>query len=220
MRQALIFFAFSAPFLAGCAAERFALPLISAGPREGLFLETPILVSLVDGRVDTAEARPVETLQAELSRIYGSNLEWVPLGDATPPDRVAVRFRIRALGASFGSRFTPPAVFLNAIQQSNHNALGPWGWVVNSATSTTTGFAESAATGWWYGTAWIDFELQDNRSTPSIYFKIPLAADRKKWNLWGYASGDEAASLAWNNVAIQLTQTLDNVLRVVRDGEE
>ncbi len=220
MRQAFALLVFSVPLLSGCASERFGLPLLSANPRNGLSLETPILASLVDDRVDTTDSNTLGALQAELTRVYGANLEWIPFWDAIPPDRVAVRFQIRAFGASFGSKLMSPDGFPQAQQGTMRTDLGPWSWVVSSSTGATPDFAQSAATGWWYGTAWIDFELQDNRSSPPIYFTFPLAAEEAKWNLWGYASGDEAAALAWDNVAIQLTKALDNVLRVVRDSEK
>ena len=220
MRQAFAFLVLSAPLLSGCASERFGLSPLSANPRDCLSLDTPILASVLDDRVDATDSNTLGALQAELTRVYGANLEWIPFWDVIPPDRVAVRFQIRALGASFGSKLMSPDGFPQAQQRTMRTDLGPWSWVVRSATSTTPNFVKSAATGWWYGTAWIDFELQDNRASPPIYFTFPLAAEEAKWNLWGYASGDEAAALAWENVAIQLTITLDNVLRVVRDSEK
>jgi hypothetical protein len=62
-----------------------------------------------------------------------------------------------------------------------------------------------------------DLEVEDRRAEKPIRFTIPIAAEHQESNMWGYASGDKAARVAWDRVAIQLTRALDVILRSLRD---
>jgi hypothetical protein len=73
--------------------------------------------------------------------------------------------------------------------------------------------------GWWNGAAWIDLEVQDYRGAKPISFTMPIAAEHRESNMWGYASGDKAASTAWQVVAAQLTRAMDNIFRTLRDEQ-
>lgn len=64
--------------LVGCATERTVTPTINTQPRQGLSLKTPVQASVFDGRTDGSQDQTTIQLENELSRIYGSNFEWVP----------------------------------------------------------------------------------------------------------------------------------------------
>ena len=205
---------------AGCATERYVPPTISTAPRTGLSLKTQVLTSVYDGRTAGADPSAADSLQSELTKIYGPNLQWASYFDPVPKSRVAVRLRIVMLGSSFGSRLISSATYATALQSAQFSATGPWGPVVGSATGSSSVFAGSfSGEGWWNGAAWIDVEIQDNRSSVPSRFTIPLAAEHRESNMWGYSSGDKAARKAWENVSAQLTRAMDEVLRVLRDAE-
>lgn len=204
----------------GCATERYMTTLIiNTNPRTNLTLKIPVLMSIYDGRTSGADQSVVNSLQSELTKIYSSNLEWVPYFDTVPVGRVAVRLRIVTLGSSFGSRLVSSSTYATAMQSTQFSVTGPWRQVFGSTTGTSSIFANSVSgEGWWNGAAWIDVEIQDNRSSPPIRFTIPLAAEHRESNIWGYSSGDRAARKAWENVSGQLTRTIDEGLRILRDA--
>jgi hypothetical protein len=71
--------------------------------------------------------------------------------------------------------------------------------------------------GWWNGAAWIDLEVQDYRGEKPISFTVPIVAEHRESNMWGYSSGDKAARAAWERVAVQLSRAMDNIIRTLRD---
>ena len=206
--------------LTGCATERHITPTISEAPRAGLELKPPILGAVFDGRATQEPKDAASRLQADLSRIYGTSIEWNDYFNKTPPGRVAVRIRIVTLGASFGSRLISSTAFANAVGSAQVSATGPWGPIVGSVSSQQSILAGSfSGEGWWNGAAWIDLEVQDYRGTKSISFTIPIAAEHRESNMWGYTSGDKAARTAWQRVAVQLTRAMDTIFRTLRDEQ-
>lgn len=206
--------------LSGCATERHIDPTLSESPRTGLDLKPPILGAVFDGRATQDPKDASSQLQADLSRIYGSSIEWNDYFTKTSQGRVAVRVRIVMLGASFGSRLISTTAFANAVSSAQGSATGPWGPVVGSVSAQQSVFSGSfSGEGWWNGAAWIDLEVQDNRGTNPVNFTIPIAAEHRESNMWGYASGDKAAQTAWQRVAVQLTRALDTIFRTVRDQQ-
>lgn len=207
-------------FLVGCATERTISPSISASPRTGLAVYPPIFAAVYDGRTNVESKDVAATLQAELSRIYGSSLEWTDYFAKTPTGRVSVRVRIVTLGSSFGSRLVSSVAFANAVGTAQVSATGPWGPVVGSVSSEQSVLAGSfSGEGWWNGAAWLDLEVQDNRGRTPVAFTVPIVAEQRESNIWGYASGDKAAKLAWDRVGVQLTRALDAITRTVRDQQ-
>lgn len=204
----------------GCATERYIAPTLSEPPRTGLDLKPPILGAVFDGRATQDPKDAASQLQADLSRIYGFSIEWNDYFTKTPQGRVAVRVRIVMLGASFGSRLISTTAFANAVSSAQGSATGLWGPVVGSVSAQQSVFAGSfSGEGWWNGAAWIDLEVQDNRGTNPVNFTMPIAAEHRESNMWGYASGDKAAHTAWQRVAVQLTRALDTIFRTVRDQQ-
>jgi len=204
----------------GCVTERHISPRLSESTRVGLELKPPILGAVFDGRAIQEPKDAALQLQADLSRIYGSSIEWNDYFIKTPPGRVAVRIRIVTLGASFGSRLVSTTAFANAVSSAQVNAVGPWGPVVGSVSSQQSVLGGSfSGEGWWNGAAWIDLEVQDYRGAKPISFTMPIAAEHRESNMWGYASGDKAASTAWQVVAAQLTRAMDNIFRTLRDEQ-
>jgi hypothetical protein len=96
----------------------------------------------------------------------------------------------------------------------------PWGPVVGSISSEQSVLGGSlSGEGWWNGAAWIDLEVQDYRGPKLVTFTLPIVAEQRESNMWGYASGDRAAKAAWNQVGTQLTRAMDAIARAVRDQE-
>lgn len=204
----------------GCTTERHIAPTISEPPRTGLELNPPILGAVFDGRATHEPKDAVSQLQTDLSRIYGPSIEWDGYFTKTPQGRVAVRVRIVMLGASFGSRLVSSTAFANAVSSAQTGATGPWGSVVGNVTAQQSVLAGSlSGEGWWNGSAWIDLEVQDCRGTAPISFTLPIVAEHRESNIWGYSSGDKATRIAWQRVSAQLTRALDTILRTVRDQE-
>jgi hypothetical protein len=124
------------------------------------------------------------------------------------------------LGASFGSRLVSTAAFATAAGSAQASATGPWGPVVGSISSEQSVLGGSlSGEGWWNGAAWIDLEVQDYRGPKLVTFTLPIVAEQRESNMWGYASGDRAAKAAWNQVGTQLTRAMDAIARAVRDQE-
>jgi hypothetical protein len=73
--------------------------------------------------------------------------------------------------------------------------------------------------GWWNGAAWVDIEVQDCRGPKPVVFTIPVVAEHRESNIWGYASGDKAAKAAWDRVGTQLTRAMDAIARAIRDQQ-
>ena len=207
-------------FLAGCTTERTISPSISASPRTLLAgVSPPIFAAVYDGRANV-EPKDAATLQADLTRIYGSSLEWADYFAKTPAGRVSVRVRIVTLGSEFGSRLVSSAAFANAVDSAQVSATGPWGPLVGSVSSEQSALAGSfSGEGWWNGAAWLDLEVHDNRGQTPVIFTVPIVAEQRESNMWGYASGDKAAKSAWDRVGVQLTRALDAIARTVRDQQ-
>jgi hypothetical protein len=204
----------------GCATERHIAPTLSESPRTGLELNPPILGAVFDGRATQEPKDAASQLQADLRRIYGPSIEWESYFTKTPPGRVAVRVRVVALGSSFGSRLVSSTAFANAVSSAQGSATGPWGSVVGSVSAQQSVLAGSlSGEGWWNGAAWLDLEVQDYRDTKPISFTLPIVAEHRESNMWGYSSGDKAARIAWQRVSVQLTRAMDTIFRFVRDQQ-
>lgn len=207
-------------FLGGCATERTIAPTISAQPRTGLVLSPAIVSAVYDGRAKQEPKDAAAILQCGLSRLYGSAIEWTDYFAKPPAGRVAVRFRIVTLGASFGSRLVSSGAFATAVGAAQVSAASPWGPVVGAVSSEQSVLGGSfSGEGWWNGAAWIDLEIQDYRGPKPIAFTLPIVAEHYESNTWGYASGDKAAKAAWDRVNAQLTRAMDAIARTVRDQQ-
>ncbi|MBN1907260.1 MAG: hypothetical protein JW927_19440 [Deltaproteobacteria bacterium] len=115
--------------------------------------------------------------------------------------------RIVISGASFGSRLISTTAFFNAVTSAQGRATGPWGPVVGNFSAQQSILAGSfSGEGWWNGATWIDLEVQDHRRVNSVNFTIPIAAEHRESNVWGYKSGDKAAHTTWQRVADDLVE--------------
>jgi hypothetical protein len=200
--------------------ERHISPTLSESPRTGLDLKRPVLSAVFDARASQEPKDAASRLQDDLKRIYGSSIEWNDYFAKTPPGRVAVRVRLVTLGASFGNRLISTVAFANAVSSAQGNATGSWGALVGSVSAQQSVFAGSfSGEGWWNGAAWIDVEVQDYRGEKPISFTMPIVAEHRESNMWGYASGDNAVLTAWQRASVQLTRAMDGILRTVRDQE-
>lgn len=202
----------------GCATERYISPTLSESPRTGLVLKPPVLGAVFDGRASQEPKDAAAQLQEDLKRIYGSSIEWSNYFTKTLPGRVAVRVRLVTLGATFGSRLISTVAFADAVSSAKGRATGSWGTVVGNISAQQTLFSGSfSGEGWWNGAACIDLEVQDYRGAKPISFTLPIVAEHREANMWGYSSGDKAARIAWQRVSVQLTRAMDTIFRTVRD---
>jgi hypothetical protein len=173
-----------------------------------------------DGRAEAGDQDAAASLRAELTQIYGNNLHWTPYSQPVPKGGVSIKIRIVELGSSLGSRRISSDTYAPAVESAQAAATGPWESVVASATESSSIYGGTfSGEGWWNGAAWIDLEIQDNRGTSPSRFTIPLAAEYRVSNKWVHLSGDKAAQKAWGKVSAQLTRTIDDVLRIMRDSE-
>ena len=209
-----------ATLLTGCATERVISPTISGSSRTSLIVSPAILGAIYDGRASQEPKDAATILQADLSRIYGASIQWTDYFEKVPVGRVSVRIRIVTLGATFGSRLVSSVAFANAVGSAQASATGSWEPVVGAVSSEQSVLAGSfSGEGWWNGAAWVDLEVQDNRGQKPIAFTVPIVAEHRESNMWGYASGDKAAKVAWDRVGVQLTRALEAIARTVRDQQ-
>jgi hypothetical protein len=208
--------------VSSCAAHRDITPRISDDPRTSIRLDTPVLISILDSRpADQRTRAVVDSLRADLSRIYGDSLEWTDYFSQTPPGRVAVKIRLLALGADFGSRILVASGYSSTSTHANLTASGPWGPVYGTASGESSTFSSAfSGKGWWVGGAWLESAIHDHRTVPPTTFSVPVAAEHKESNMWGYASGDKAAKAAWQRVSQGLVRVMDAILIVVRDSQQ
>jgi hypothetical protein len=183
-----------------------------------LRLSRPVIGSVFDGRPTPDNAPIAETLRTDLARIYGPSIAWREYFARVPSGDVAMRFRIVTLGSVFGSRIISAAAVSSATARMQGSAAGPWGTVVAQAVAQQTAFSGGmAAEGWWNGAAWVDIEIADNRTRPTR-LTIPVVADHRESNTWGYGSADRASRVAWERVSVQLIRIVDSSLRMLRDS--
>jgi hypothetical protein len=163
---------------AGCATERHIAPILSEPPRTGLELNPPILGAVFDGRATQEPKDASSQLQTDLSRIYGTSIEWDNYFTKMPKGRVAVRVRIIMLGASFGSRLVSSTAFAIAVSSAQTRTTVPWRSVVGNVSAQQTVLAGSlSGEDWWNGVAWIDLEVQDYRGSEPITLTIERDRD-------------------------------------------
>lgn len=205
----------------GCATKRTVLPEISASPRTSLQVETPVLVSVLDARTQKEESKKVvETLKEGLSQTYGNSIEWADYFAQVPDGRTAVKIRLKANEATFGSRVVSATSISNSFTTARAQVSDGWSPVVATASAEQTTFGSAfSAEGWWIGTSWLNLEVVDKHGSQTERFSVPLIAEKKKSNMYGYSSGDAAANEAWSRVGQQLIQVMDKVLITVRDQE-
>lgn len=202
----------------GCATQRSSQPRISASPRTGISLNTPVLVSVLDARsTDSKSDDAASVLEKDLKEVYGSSIELTDNFAEVPEDRVAVRIRLKANEANFGSRIISVSSIQQSYSSAQAQASGAWSSVVVTASKNRTTLGSSVATeGWWVGTSWIDLKVIDIRDAEKSQFTIPLVAEKKRSNTFGYRTANKVTEEAWGQVQQQLLQVIDEVLLAVR----
>lgn len=205
------------------ASYRPFTPTLEASYRGDLRVSPPILVAVLDGRTfqdkkgKSAEGAPA--ISQGILHAYGSAVEPTDFFSPVPSNRVAVKVRIMALGANFGSRIVSGTQIANSWASAQASATSTWGSVFATGQSDQFLVASSfSAEGWWVGTAWLEVTVQDGRANPPIEFTVPLVAEDRQSNLWGYTSADRASRNAWAPVSAQLLSLLDKVCILVRDS--
>ena len=202
----------------GCATYRTINPSIQGRARV-VELTNPIIISIMDGRA-TPDVKIASKLKTSLENMYHGAIKWEDYFSVTPKGDIGIKIRIIELGSNFGSRVITSASYASAYSKGTASAIGPWGVVTANANSNHYLFGGNiSADGWWIGTAWIEVKIEDRRQEKHVSFTIPLAAEDKKSNMWGYVSADKAAKAAWDKVSVQLTNLLDNIIMVLKEGE-
>lgn len=203
-----------------CVGHRTLIPSIQESPRQGLSLQRPVRIAILDARPDKHDSdEVVSSLREGLSRIYGDSLVWVPYFEPTPPDEVSLRIRVLACGADFGSRLFAARTLASASSAGSTSVATPWGFVLAEASSQPALLAgDRAGPGWWIGASWLELQLEDRRfGAEALVF--PIAAEDRQPNFWGYWSAHRAAKRAWFQVAQGLVRGIDVLLLAIRDLE-
>jgi len=202
-----------------CATQRVIVPEISETPRTSIRLNKPVLFSILDAR--TTKEKSVEVITSirnGLKTTYGASLKWVDYFSQTPPKYVALRIRLKAIEANFGSRIISVASIQNSFSSLFATVSNNWNKVIVTASQQQTTLANSFyAEGWWIGTSWIELEISDNSSRELQKISFPIVAEHKEPNTWGYRSATKAASESWSIVSQQLIQIMDAILITLRD---
>ena len=203
---------------AGCATHRASVPEINEPPREGLSLNQPVLFSVFDARADKSNSEQVTgAIERGIARAYGSAVEQVGHFEPVPEGRVAVRIRLMANGADFGSRLISATAISNSFATARAQSSDFWQPVVTVAaeqSSVTTAFE---AEGWWVGTSWLEIEIQDQRPDDADRITLPIVAEERESNTFGYRSAGRASSKAWGRASQQLFHLMDTLLTTLRD---
>lgn len=207
--------------LAGCATQRTSQPRITATPRSGLSLQRPILVSVLDARSSSSKSEDAgQVLEEDLKKVYGSSIELADYFSEVPEGRVALRLRLKANEANFGSRILSVSTIEQSYTEAESEVVGPWSSVVATASSTNTTLGTSiVGEGWWVGTSWIEFTVIDHRGDQRKRFSVPIVAEQKRQNTFGYQTADQVTEDAWGQVEQQLLQLMDKVVMTVRNRE-
>lgn len=208
--------------VSACVGHRGITPSISEPPREGLFLERPVRIAILDVRPDRHDSAEVAAaLREGLSRTYGDALFWVPYFESTPADELSLRIRVLACGADFGSRLVRGGAPSAGAWAAASTGSAAWDFVRAEASPRWTLLpADRAGPGWWIGSSWLELQIEDRRFSRGEVSVFPIAAEHRQPNVWGYLSADRAAQRAWSQVAQELVRSIDLVLTTVRDLEE
>jgi len=207
--------------LSGCATYKNFSPNIAEPARSTLIVNPPVIVSIFDGRGNReGKQAPAESIKAGIAAAYPGSVQFSEYFSPTPSGRVRVRIRVQELGSQFGSRIVSGVAVANQFGTATAMATGGWNTVVAQAQSQQTAFGSAmSAEGWWVGTAAIDMEVQDRRNGKNISFSIPLVAEHRESNMWGYASAKAATKRAWEKVSSRMFSTMDSVLMKTRDTQ-
>lgn len=207
--------------IAGCATQRTSLPEIEEPPRTGLNLETPVLFSIIDARTNKENSEEhIETLKRGLHNTYSNSVEWFDYFERIPEDRVAIRIRLNANEANFGSRIITETGIHNSISNTQATVSGFWNPIVVMASNQQSILSSNIATeGWWIGTSWLELELVDRRGGNDESFSFPIAAEHRESNTLGYRSANNAVNRSWSLASQHLIEIFDKILIAVRDQE-
>lgn len=208
--------------LISCATQRSTQPEISAPSREGISLNDPVLVSVLDARSGESksnDAAPV--LEKNLKEVYGNSIKLTDYFAEVPKGQVAVRVRLKANEANFGSRIVSTTSVENSYSTARAEASNTWLSLVVTASKSQTTLSSSITTeGWWVGTSWIELKVVDRRGGERNEFSIPVVAEKKRSNTLGYKTAKKVTEEAWAQVEQQFLQVMDEVLTTVRNQQE
>jgi hypothetical protein len=205
----------------GCATTKEYTPTTFTPPvREGLKLPQPINMAVFDGRSARNEDLAT-TLEAGITHAYGTNVRVVPYYAPLEPDSVTVKIRVNQLHSEFGSR----VIVVPVLQRrwSTAAAAGTDGW--NSVAAAASSYSETLGTGfiaegWWVGTSQLDVEVSDLSRGRHVVFSVPLVAEKRESNTWGYRTASSVSKKAWNATEVQMMRLIDDVVQKVMNDSQ
>jgi hypothetical protein len=206
--------------LIGCTTNRSSIPEISEPQRVGLELRQPLLISVLDSRSEKPKSKAVvSALENGITNAYGSAVKLVPYYDQAPDDHVIVRIRLMANSANFGSRVISSMTINNSINTARATTSDFWRPVITVATEQSSVSHSFTTEGWWVGTSWLEIELEDTRFDTSERITVPIVAEEKVSNTFGYRSARKASERSWSLASQQLFRLMDSLIIALRDQE-
>ena len=201
-------------FFTSCSTQRVIIPQISETPRTSIKLNRPVLFSILDARTTKEKSSEViASIKNGLKNTYGKSLNWFDYFSPIPVKYVAVKIRLKANEANFGSRIISVTNMENTFSSLIATVSNNWNQVIVKASHQQTTLGNSFyAEGWWIGSSWIELEIFDNSKGKLEKITFPIIAENKESNTWGYRSANKAASKSWNIVSQQLIQVMDTIL--------
>ena len=181
-------------------------------------MNQPVLFSVFDARSDKSNSEEVTAaIERGVERAYGSVVEQVGHFAPVPEGRVAVRIRLMANGADFGSRMVSATAISNSFATARAQSSDFWQPVVTVAAEQSSFTAAFETEGWWVGTSWLEIEIHDERGTEAERITLPIVAEERESNTFGYRSAGRASEKAWVRASQPLFHIMDTLLVPLRD---
>jgi hypothetical protein len=180
------------------------------------------LVSVLDARpADQKSDDAASVLEKDLTNVYRNSIELTNYFAEVPEDRVAVRVRLKANEATFGSRIVSTSSVEQSFSTAQAEASSTWSSVLVTASETQTTLGTTVQTeGWWVGTSWVELKIVDNRGSTRSEFKIPIVAEKKRSNTLGYRTANKVTEETWSQAEQQLLQVMDEVLLTIQNQQD
>lgn len=196
-----------------CQTYRTITPTISASPRTEYKLEKPIIIAFKDSRQTVKNNAPIiDSLKADLKRIYGDNIVFASFYDKTDNGRVAIKIDIKEIGSTFGTRVIKYQSYYNQVTAVSSSISTYWGSSVSSVIVSQPVIRNNySAQGYWVGTSYLNVTLVDKLHKGDDIYDFPFVGEDMQSNTWGYKSAKTAAEKSWSKVSIHLLELIDSI---------
>jgi hypothetical protein len=188
-------------------------PVISGNFRSGLNLSQPIIIAIQDERNTTKNNyQTVESIQSGLKSIYGDNIVFKPYFEKVTDNSVAIKIKIKEIGAKFGIRTIRYQTHHNQITAVAGSISTYWGSAVSSAIISQPIVKDNyAIDGYWIGTSLLNITLVDNLHPQKNIHEFPFAAENVQGNILGYMTAKIVAEQSWRTVSSHLLDLIDSI---------